>query len=117
MKLKIFTLRFSDTANGFDDKPIQEFTAGVQYVMNPRVSKVTAIDDYRLQIVFTSGERGIYDCTHLLNFGVFTELKDKNYFNQVRPCHGTVAWPNEQDICPDTLYLDSEKKNAQQNKD
>ena len=27
MKLKIFTLRFSDTANGFDDKPIQEFTA------------------------------------------------------------------------------------------
>jgi len=20
---------------------------------------------------------------------------------------GTVAWPHEQDICPDTLYLDS----------
>ena len=27
MKLKIFTLRFSDSANGFDDTPIQEFTA------------------------------------------------------------------------------------------
>jgi hypothetical protein len=27
LKLKIFTLRFSDTANGFDDAPIQEFTA------------------------------------------------------------------------------------------
>jgi len=27
LKLKIFTLQFSDTANGFDDKPIQEFTA------------------------------------------------------------------------------------------
>jgi hypothetical protein len=27
LKLKIFTLRFSDTANGFDDASIQEFTA------------------------------------------------------------------------------------------
>ncbi len=32
MKLKIFTLRFSDTANGFDDKPIQEFTADKEVV-------------------------------------------------------------------------------------
>ncbi len=80
--------------------------------MNPRVLKVTAKDDYKLQIVFTNGERGIYDCAHLLDFGVFTELKDKNYFNQVRPCDGAVAWPNEQDICPDTLFLDSEKKNT-----
>jgi len=22
---------------------------------------------------------------------------------------GTVAWPKEQDICPDTLYMDSNK--------
>ncbi|WKZ18253.1 MAG: DUF2442 domain-containing protein [Candidatus Jettenia sp. CY-1] len=41
--------------------------------------------------------------------GVFTELKDKIYFQQVRAVHGTVVWPHEQDICPDTLYIDSIK--------
>jgi hypothetical protein len=25
---------------------------------------------------------------------------------------GTVTWPNEQDICPDTVYLDSQKEKA-----
>lgn len=70
---------------------------------------VKARDDYKLEIIFSNGEVGIYDCSHLLNFGVFTELKDKNYFRQVRAVSGTVVWPHEQDICPDTLYLDSVK--------
>ena len=29
------------------------------------------------------------------------------YFKQVQVLDGTVVWPHEQDICPDTLYLDS----------
>ena len=77
--------------------------------MNPRIAKLTAIDDYKLRLVFTNGEQGIYDCAHLLDFGVFQELRDKHYFKQAKLWHGTVAWPHEQDICPDTLYLDSEK--------
>lgn len=80
--------------------------------MNPRISEVAPTDDYKLRLIFTNGERGIYDCSDLLNFGVFKELGDKNYFKQVRVLDGTVVWPHEQDICPDTLYLDSEKENA-----
>jgi len=45
----------------------------------------------------------------LLDFGVFKELKDKHYFKRVKVIDGTVAWPHGQDICPDTLYLDSIK--------
>ena len=75
--------------------------------MNPRISKASATDNYRLHLVFTNGEHGIYDCSNLLDFGVFKELKDKNYFNRVSVEGGTVVWPHEQDICPDTLYLDS----------
>ena len=77
--------------------------------MNPRVSSVTATDDYKLELVFSGGERGVYDCAHLLGFGVFKELEDKTYFKQVKVLGGTVVWPHEQDICPDTLYLDSVK--------
>lgn len=80
--------------------------------MNPRIKEVIPTDDYKLKIVFTNGERGIYDCSHLLDFGVFKELKDKNYFKQVKVLDGTVTWPHDQDICPDNLYIDSIFKNA-----
>ncbi|MFH1009238.1 MAG: DUF2442 domain-containing protein [Candidatus Latescibacterota bacterium] len=77
--------------------------------MNPRVATVIATDGYKLRLVFTNGEQGIYDCAHLLDFGVFQEFRDKHYFKQAKLWHGTVAWPHEQDICPDTLYIDSVK--------
>ena len=77
--------------------------------MNPRVKSISATSDYKLNIIFNNGEQGIYDCTHLLDFGVFKELKDEHYFKQARAWDGTVVWPHEQDICPDTLYLDSIK--------
>ncbi len=77
--------------------------------MNPRVKSVFATDDYQLKINFNNGEHGVYDCTPLLNFGVFKELVDIRYFKQAKALDGTVSWPHKQDICPDTLYLDSIK--------
>ncbi len=76
-------------------------------MMNPRVREVIPTDDYKLRMVFTNGESGIYDCSELLDFGVFQELRDLTYFKQAAVVDGTVAWPHEQDICPDTLYLSS----------
>lgn len=75
--------------------------------MNPRVKAVIPTDDYKLILTFKNEEEAIYDCSDLLNFGVFKEFQDIHYFKQVFVEYGTVVWPNEQDICPDTLYLDS----------
>jgi hypothetical protein len=77
--------------------------------MNPRVESVIPTDEYSLILTFTNGEVGMYDCTSLLGFGVFRELQDKTYFKKVQVVNGTVAWPHEQDICPDTLYVESKK--------
>lgn len=77
--------------------------------MNPRVQAVVPRPEYKLEITFDSGEVGIYDCSPLLEFGVFRELRDKEYFEKARVSGGTVIWPHEQDICPDTLYEDSKK--------
>ncbi len=82
--------------------------------MNPRITKVMPSDDFKLILIFTNGERKVYDCSDLLEFGVFQELQDKNYFKQVKVIDGTVTWPHEQDICPDTLYLDSIKEKIEQ---
>ena len=75
--------------------------------MNPRVREVIPTDNYKVKLVFTNGESGVYDCSGLLDFGVFKELKDIAYFKRATVLDGTVAWPHGQDICPDTLYLDS----------
>lgn len=75
--------------------------------MNPRVSSVVPLSGYKLHLEFGSGEAGVYDCCDLLGIGVFKELQDENYFRTVKVLDGTVVWPHDQDICPDTLYLDS----------
>jgi hypothetical protein len=75
--------------------------------MNPRVYSVIPRSNYKLEIQFTNQEVRIYDCSSFLDFGVFQELRDEAYFQKVKVFNGTVTWPNEQDICPDTLYLNS----------
>lgn len=77
--------------------------------MNPRVSAVTPNRDLTLCLRFTNGEEGVFDCSPFVDHGVFGDLKDPEYFIRVSVEGGTVVWPNEQDICPDTLYEDSVK--------
>lgn len=77
--------------------------------MNPRVKKVKSRRDYTLLITFTSGEVKIFDMKPYLEIGIFRELKDLSLFNSVKPFLGSIQWKNGQDLCPDTLYLESEK--------
>jgi hypothetical protein len=77
--------------------------------MNPRVVDVVTHDDYTLEITFSNGAIGVYDCSPHLDLGVFQELRELAYFHQARADGGTVVWPREQDICPDTLYEASKK--------
>ena len=75
--------------------------------MNPRAVSIQAETNYRLRILFTNGETRLFNCAHLLDFGVFSELRDVGYFGRVAVTFGTASWPHEQDICPDTLYEES----------
>ncbi|MGB0387689.1 MAG: DUF2442 domain-containing protein [Ardenticatenaceae bacterium] len=75
--------------------------------MNPRVTEVKPNADYTLILTFTNGEVKVFDVTPYLDIGIFRELKSKRYFNAVRPFLGSIQWPNGQDFCPDTLYLNS----------
>jgi hypothetical protein len=75
--------------------------------MNPRGVAVSPRPDYTLELTFTNGEVRIFDVTPYLRIGIFCELQDLRYFNSVRPVLGSIQWRNGQDLCPDTLYLDS----------
>jgi hypothetical protein len=76
--------------------------------MNPRVTKVIANQDHTLVLQFTNGELRKFDVSPLLDQGVFSQLRDINVFKQARVSYGTVEWPGDVDICPDTLYEDGQ---------
>ncbi|MCX6146520.1 MAG: DUF2442 domain-containing protein [Candidatus Kapabacteria bacterium] len=77
--------------------------------MNPRVKEAKAIDDYNLEIVFTNNEVKVFDTKPYLNIGIFNELKDNSKFKKVKAFLESIQWEGGQDLCPDTLYLDSKK--------
>lgn len=76
--------------------------------MNPKVAQVEAIDDRRLRLLFTNGERRNFDITPYLGIGVFRSLSDPRLFRAARACSGSVEWPGEIDLSYDTLYLESQ---------
>lgn len=67
------------------------------------VKVVKPLPDYNIYVEIADGRKGIFDMKPYLEHGVFKELKDINYFNQVEVFFGAVTWPHEQDIAPETL--------------
>jgi hypothetical protein len=73
-----------------------------------KITLAKPLEDYRIEIHTASGYRGIFDAKPYLDKGVFRELRDKAYFNQVRPAHHGIMWPHEQDLSTDTVLWDIE---------
>jgi hypothetical protein len=76
--------------------------------MNPRVTDVQPESGYMLRLYFTNGEVRRFDVKPYLDKGIFRALKDDLMFSSVKPFLGSIQWANEADLCPDTLYLDSQ---------
>jgi len=75
--------------------------------MNPRVKTAEPIPDYKLLLTFNNDEHKIFDLKPYLSRGIFTSLKDIRLFNCVKVFNGSILWPGDLDLCPDTLYEDS----------
>ena len=67
------------------------------------VKIVKPLPDFRIYVEIENGCKGKFDLNPYLDHGVFRELQDVHYFNQVGILFGAVTWPNEQDIAPETL--------------
>jgi len=68
---------------------------------------VQPLAGYQLHLRFDDGVEGIVDIRKIIEFtGVFTPLKDPDYFAKVRinPDLGTIQWENEADLDPVVLY-------------
>lgn len=79
------------------------------------VVQVKATADYLLYLKFENGENRVFDMTPYLEKRPFVKLKGSPLFALARVDYGTVVWPGNIDIAPETLYLYS--KPSQQTAD
>lgn len=75
-----------------------------------RIVSLLPTDNFRLSIVFANGEKRCFDLSPYLEKGIFSELKNPNYFKLVKNEGYFISWPNEQDLSSDTLYAGSAKE-------
>jgi len=71
-----------------------------------RIVRVGVLKDYRIDLHFADGTRGIVDLSALPRQGVLTLWNDYAEFEKVRIGDtGELAWSDQVDLCPDALYL------------
>ncbi|WP_183346582.1 DUF2442 domain-containing protein [Geomonas paludis] len=71
------------------------------------VVKVIPQADFRLDLFYANGEQRRFDMRPLLKMKPWNRVAAPEVFNMVRAEYGTVVWPGEIDIAPETLYDDS----------
>ena len=73
-----------------------------------KVTEVSALHPFRLQVRFQDGAGGIHDCSALLERSgpMSGALHDPSFFRQVSLEYGAPTWPNGYDMCPDWLRME-----------
>ncbi len=68
-----------------------------------KITNIVPRLNYTIFISFDNGQEGILDVSEYLDKGVFTELRDPDYFMKVKNYGRYIAWPHEQDLCADSI--------------
>jgi hypothetical protein len=71
-----------------------------------KIANVTVLNNYKLELEYADGRRGIVDLSHLTGKGVFCLWNDYDVFRKVKiGSSGELLWNDQVDLCPDSLYL------------
>ena len=68
---------------------------------------VQPLEEYKIRIEYTDGISGEADLSHLVGKGVFKLWDNYENFEKVYVGEsGEIAWSDEIDLCPDSLYME-----------
>lgn len=73
-------------------------------MLYPKLQEVTPLDNYMLALVFSNGEKRVYDFKPNLAHKFYKQLNDVELFKKVTVNDGEIEWATGQDFCPHTLY-------------
>lgn len=76
-------------------------------MLQPELISVTPKENYKLLLVYETGERKIFDVLPYMSGSWYGELKDISNFNSVKLANHSVEWSGGQDIAPHELYNNS----------
>jgi len=71
------------------------------------VVSVKTTPDFHLELAFNNGEQRRFDMRPLLAMRPWGRIASAQLFHRASVAYGTVIWPGEIDVAPETLYDDS----------
>ena len=77
-------------------------------MITPDAIAVVAHRDHHITVTFADGRCVDFDMKPYLRYPFFEPLSDLSRFLAARIDHGTVTWPGDIDMSPNTLYLSAE---------
>jgi hypothetical protein len=81
----------------------------------PLLIEATPLEEFDVHVRFEDGTEADVDLSYLTERGgVFEPLRDPGFFRQLRADEesGTIVWPNDADIAPETLYAHAQRRAA-----
>ncbi|MBR1591095.1 MAG: DUF2442 domain-containing protein [Acidaminococcaceae bacterium] len=70
-----------------------------------KVNEAKALPNYRILVMFDTGEKKIFDMSKMLNYPVYQKLKDETVFKALIIRRGVVTWDDGNiDIAPEYMY-------------
>jgi hypothetical protein len=76
------------------------------------VIRVKTCEDSMLELVFENGETRIFDMKPFIDKKPFIKLFNSPHFSKASVEYGTVVWPGNIDIAPETLWYCSVKQHS-----
>lgn len=73
--------------------------------MTPDVIQAQVLPNYELLITFADGEKRRFSMLPYLKYPAFQDLTAPQTFALAHVANGTVAWSDDIDMSPDTLYI------------
>jgi hypothetical protein len=73
------------------------------------------ISDYKIEVLFNNGRKGVADLSRVLKGKIFEPLKEKTLFAQLKIDREleTLVWPNGADLAPEFIYYQIFKNDPQ----
>lgn len=74
-------------------------------MMTPDVTHVQTLQNYELLVSFADGEKRCFSMLPYLQYPAYRILSQPEKFALAHVSNGAVAWSDEIDMSPDTLYI------------